>query len=176
MLKGEKIELKLVHEEHLTELFHHLSQLDMRGDYFPHTLTSWPQFKKTYEETGFWSQEFGRFLIMTPETKMVGSIYYFKTAIYSDALELGFLLFNHAYAGNGYMSEAIKLMTNYLFASKTMNRLQVNIAPDNLSSIKAVKNAGFEFEARRKQIMYIHGKHCDLDEYVLLRENWDTLK
>jgi ribosomal-protein-alanine N-acetyltransferase len=173
MLKGKKIELKLVVPEHLDSLFNHLSQLEIRGNYFPHTLSSFSQFKKSYEETGFWSNDFGRFLIMAPDTQMVGSIYYFKTAIYSDCLELGFLLFNPLDAGKGYMSEAIKLMVNYLFSSKTMNRLQVNIAREHIASIKAVVKVGFEFEATRKQVLYIHGKHHDLDEYVLLRENWE---
>jgi len=172
MINGEKIALRLVKEQDLEELYSKLSDLSHRGKYFPLTLSSHTQFKKHFFETGFWSEDFGRFLIFDKKERLVGSIYYFKTAIYSDSLELGYLIFDKMSNGKGYMTEALELMVDYLFSTKTMNRIQLRISPQNEPSIKLASKVGFQFDGTRKQIMFLHGKHIDLNDYVLLREMW----
>lgn len=151
MIHGEKITLRLVKEQDLEELYLKLFNLNLRGKYFPLTLSSHTQFKKQFSETGFWSEDFGRFLIFDKKELLVGSIYYFKTAIYSDSLELGYLLFDKMNYGKGYMTEALELMVDYLFSTKTMNRIQLRIAPENEPSIKLALKAGFQFDGTRKQ-------------------------
>ncbi len=176
MIQGHKVCLKLVSENEIEEVYRLLSNIENRGAYFPKTLTSFSAFKKQYLDTGFWTDQFGRFLIVDLDHNIIGSIYYFKTAIYSDALELGYLIFDPLNSGKGYMTEALQLMVNYLFSTKPMHRVQVNIDPRHTASIALAIKVGFEFEGRRKQIIYLEGKHCDLDEYVILRNQWEASK
>lgn len=174
MIQGEKINLRLVTEKDLTALHAALSNLSYRGEYFPHTFTSEANFRKNFNENGFWSEDFGRFIITDKEDNIVGSIYYFKTVIYSDALEIGFLLFGSQYHGKGYMTEALKMMVEYLFSVRTMSRIQVRISPEHMASKKVTLKVGFQFDGIRKKVMYLNGKHVDLEEYYLLRDDFDT--
>lgn len=64
-------------------------------------------------------------------------------------------------------------MVNYLFTTKYMNRIQLKIEPGNEPSIKVAEKCGFEFDGTRKQVIYNHGKHLDLNEYAILREDWE---
>lgn len=174
MIRGKKINLRLVTDQDVDVLFNLIMDVQNRGDYFPITLTSYSDFKKTFNETGFWSDSFGRFLITDQQDIIVGSIYYFKTVIYSDALELGYIIFSEANKGKGYTTEALKIMVDYLFKIKTMNRIQLRINSENIPSVKAAINAGFQFDGTRRQIIYLKGKHLDLDEYALLRGEWKS--
>ncbi len=176
MIQGEKINLRLVTEKDLSSLYTALSNLSHRGEYFPQTFTSEASFRKNFNETGFWSDDFGRFIIMNKNDNMVGSIYYFKTVIYSDALEIGYMLFGDEYKGKGYMTEAINMLVNYLFSTKTLNRIQACISPAHIASKKTVSKAGFQFDGLRRQKMYLHGKHIDLEEYCILREDFEKMK
>jgi RimJ/RimL family protein N-acetyltransferase len=176
MIRGEKINLRLVYERDLDEVYANIVNLDNRGEYFPQTLTSQTEFKNNFTQTGFWSENFGRFLIVSKENHLLGSIYFFKIAIYSDALELGYILFDPSNYGKGYGTEALKLMTDYLFNTKTLNRIQLAIAPAHEPSIKVAIKIGFEKEGTKQQVLYHQGRHIDLDEYVLLRSKWEIRK
>ena len=176
MIKGKNITLKLVHENDLDILYKNISDLSNRGEFFPLTLNSEASFKKQFHENGFWSEDFGRLLILNFDQVLVGSIYYFKTAIYSNALELGFIIFDNNSKGKGYTTEALSLTVNYLFSTKFMNRIQLKIAPDNEPSIKVALKCGFQFDGTRKQVIFNHGKHLDLNEYAILREDWENSK
>ncbi len=175
MLTGKNIILKLVQESDLDLLYKKISDLSNRGEFFPMTLSPQSAFKKQYYENGFWNESFGRFLIRDKEEVLIGSIYYFKTVIYSDALELGYILFNDKERGKGYTTQALSLMVDYLFKTKTMNRIQLRIDANNTPSIKVALKCGFHFDGTRKQIIYLNGKHQDLDEYAILREEWQLL-
>ncbi len=173
MIKGKKINLRLAREDDLDSMYQHINDLSIRGPYYPMTLLPEAEFKKTFYENGFWHDEFSRMLIVDHNDNMLGQIFYFKAAIYVDALELGYLLFNEAYHGEGYTTEALQLFVDYLFANKTMNRLQLRISPEHIASIKVALKAGFQFDGTRKQIMFLHGKHIDLDEYALTRQEYE---
>lgn len=102
---------------------------------------------------------------------IIGSIYYFKTVIYSDALEIGYILFDEQSRGKGYVTEALQMLTSYLFATKTIGRIQLRISLNHEASKKVSLKAGFQFDGVRKAILFLDGKHVDLEEYALLRKD-----
>jgi len=169
MIKGQKINLRLVQSKDIDELYTHICNLENRGQFFPLTLRSEVQFKQDYATTGFWREQFGRFIIEDKHSDMIGSIYYFNTVLYSDALELGFILFDEQFYGKGYMTEALTLMSDYLFTIKKIHRLQLGIMPDNLASIKVAEKCGYQHEATLKGFFYLDGKYHDMELYVKLR-------
>jgi len=169
MIKSEKINLRLVQSKDLDELYTNICNLENRGDYFPLTLRGEAQFKQDFAATGFWSEQFGRFIIENKNHEMLGSIYYFKTVPYSDTLELGFILFDKQFHNQGYISEALMLMTDYLFKAKKIHRLQLGILPDNLPSLKVAEKCGFYHEATLKAFFYNDGAYHDIELYVKLR-------
>jgi len=169
MIIGNKISLRLVTENDLQNLYNLISNLNNRGRYFPQTLMSEVDFKKKFYDTGFWTEDFGRLLIVDKQNRIIGSIYYFKIAIYSDALEIGYILFDEHSRGKGYTTEALIMLTNYLFSTKSIGRIQLRVSLDNEASKKVAIKAGFQFDGVRKAVLFLDGKHVDLEEYVKLR-------
>lgn len=48
-----------------------------------------------------------------------------KEPSYFNGLELGYILYNEGNRKKGYVTEAISLLTKYLFSTRTINRNQI---------------------------------------------------
>ena len=173
MIRGKGIELRTVRETDLDHLYALLSDIAKRGDFIPLKLPSEPVFKRQFHDTGFWNADFNRLLIVTPEDDIVGSIFCFKTIPYFDGLEIGYILFDQQRRGQGIVTEALSLFTDYLFQSMTIHRVQLIIADGNIASEKVAQKCGFTYEGTARQAMFQRGIHRDMKLYSLLRDELD---
>lgn len=169
MIRGKHVLLRTVRETDLDALFGLLSDLSTRGEHFPLRLLSEPQFRKDYRDTGFWSDSFGRLLICDPDDRVVGSIWYFQTAPYYDGLEIGYHLFDVHSRGRGYMSEALALLVEHLFAARKINRLQLTVMLGNEGSRRVAQKCGFRSESIVRGALFLRGENHDLEMFSLLR-------
>lgn len=78
------------------------------------------------------------------------------------------------YTGNGYMTEAIKLVLRFAFNSLKLHRIEANIQPHNTASISVVKRCGFSKEGYSPKYLKISGKWCDHERWAIIKENWKT--
>jgi ribosomal-protein-alanine N-acetyltransferase len=68
----------------------------------------------------------------------------------------------------GYATEAIIAGSKYMFNEKELHRIEANIIPRNIASIKAIEKAGFIYEGISKRYLNINGVWEDHMHYVLL--------
>ena len=73
-------------------------------------------------------QESGTLLIVTPADDP-GHIEFFPTVSYLDELELAYHIYNGEHRGLGATTEAVRLMTRYLFDTKRHNRIRRSFTP-----------------------------------------------
>ncbi len=73
---------------------------------------------------------------------------------------LGYRL-DKEHTGNGLMSEALKFVIKYLFYDLNMHRIEINILPENQSSVKLARKLNFKEEGVVKDFLYINGKWRD---------------
>ncbi|HEY9100526.1 GNAT family protein [Chitinimonas sp.] len=76
------------------------------------------------------------------------------------------------YWGEGWMSEALRAVLDYGFDNMNLHRVQAEIHPDNLASIRLVERLGFRLEGRHRQQGHWGGQFHDLDCYGLLAHEW----
>lgn len=74
--------------------------------------------------------------------------------------------------GNGYASEAVDRMVDYLFEQLNLHRVCANIDPRNTASICVMTKLGFRHEGLFRQSMWLKGEWVDEDWYAILREEW----
>ncbi len=84
---------------------------------------------------------------------------------------LGYYIFE-PYAGQGYMSEGMRLVINHSFKNLKLHRLEANIQPENIDSIKLVKRLGFAKEGYSPRYLKIAGRWRDHERWAILKENW----
>ncbi len=73
-------------------------------------------------------------------------------------------------AGRGLMTEAVRLATQYAFDEVGLHRLEANIQPENLASIRLVQRVGFRKEGFSPRYLRIGGVWRDHERWALLAD------
>lgn len=177
MLKGDKVCLRTFRSRDLEPFLDLHSDVKARGDHFPMVLFTETSIKQRFDKDGYWSEDNGCLLMVDPvDDRILGMMAFFKPVFYYSALEVGYIVFRPEDRGKGYTHEAMTLFIQYLFASKPVDRLQLQIEPDNIGSTRIAEKSGFTLEGRMRQAILAHGRHVDINVYSLLRSEFEASK
>ena len=69
------------------------------------------------------------------------------------------------------MTEAVQLLTDYLFATKKVNRVHLVIVPENSGSRRIAQKCGFALEGTVRGAFFNDGRSQDVLLYALLRDD-----
>lgn len=147
MLRGKFLQLRTVRKRDLDDLYAKLNDLEYRGSFFPLGIQAEPVFRRKFDEDGFWSKDEGMLLMIDPNDEVVGEIEFYPIIHYLSGYELSYLVFGSDHRGKGYTTEAVKLLTRYLF-EKHINRVQLAIHPENKASLRVAQKAGYTMEGQ----------------------------
>jgi len=126
-------------------------------------------FRREFADNGFWQKTEGMLVILTPETEIAGHIEFFRPVSYWDAFELSYQLYEERHAGKGYVTEAVQLLVDYLFANKKEHRIHLVIVPGNSASRRIAEKCGFTLEGTARGAFFNDGRNQDVLIYSLLR-------
>jgi RimJ/RimL family protein N-acetyltransferase len=177
MLHGNRISLRPVREADLDEVYSRHVDIRTRGAFFPLGVQSEPAFRRAFSESGFWQKDEGLLLVSTPDGHIAGHIEFFKPVSYWDAFELSYQLYDDRHAGRGYVTEAVQLLVDYLFATKKQHRIHLVIVPGNAPSRRIAEKCGFTLEGTVRGAFFNDGRNHDVLLYSLLRTDlrpWRT--
>lgn len=76
------------------------------------------------------------------------------------------------FAGQGLMSEGIRLVISHAFYTLDLHRVEANIQPENIASINLVKRLGFTREGFSQRYLRIDGQWRDHERWALTVEDW----
>jgi [ribosomal protein S5]-alanine N-acetyltransferase len=76
-----------------------------------------------------------------------------------------------AFAGRGYMTEALALVAQYAFTEMRLHRLEANIQPDNIASIAVARKCGFHKEGFSPRYLQVAGEWRDHERWALLADD-----
>jgi ribosomal-protein-alanine N-acetyltransferase len=171
MLHGRTITLRPMREADVDAMYAAHVDIRNRGAFFPLGVMSESAFRSQFGENGFWQKEEGTLVIVSPEDEIAGHIEFFKPVGYWDAFELSYQLYDDRFAGRGYTTEAVQLLTDYLFATKKQHRVQLVIVPDNGASRRIAEKCGFQLEGTVRGAFFNDGQNQDVLLYSLLRDD-----
>ncbi|MDP3916101.1 MAG: GNAT family N-acetyltransferase [Bacteroidota bacterium] len=129
------------------------------------------KISKQINEPGTWFQ----FAIVEKETKkVVGDlgVHFFDSE--NKQVEIGCTL-NKYFQHQGYATEAVKSVIDYLFKELNKHRIITSIDPDNKNSIRLVERIGFRKEAHFVESLWVNGKWVDDLIYALIEKDWEKL-
>jgi ribosomal-protein-alanine N-acetyltransferase len=75
------------------------------------------------------------------------------------------------YAGRGYMTEGLNLVTRFAFGELGLHRLEANIQPANVASLRLVRACGFRMEGFSPRYLKIGGEWRDHERWALLADD-----
>ena len=169
MLEGKSVNLRIMEREDLPLYVRWVNDPGFFGEYNPLEQTTRTEMEKNYDSA---PPEKRKFFIEKKDGTKIGVVNTFPVG---ELLEIGFTLIPSE-RGNGYGTEAVTILIDYLFLSKDLVRIQAYTDPRNTASQRVLDKVGFKKEGVVRKSMFIHGEWRDLLLYSILREEWKEPK
>ena len=105
--------------------------------------------------------------------KMLGDIAFHITRSNPRQAYLGYTLARSSW-GQGYASEAVRKILDYLFRVLDLHRVIADCDVDNTASIRLLERLGFRREAHYIESFWLEGENCWGSEYLyaMLQREW----
>jgi RimJ/RimL family protein N-acetyltransferase len=160
-------------KEDLPLLSEWFNKPEIFGEYNPLVQVSKAEMEKDFERRDF---EMTDFIAEKKDGSKIGLVSHF-TPMHpaGKQLEVGFFLVPSE-RGKGYGTEALKIIVDYLFLSRSTMRIQVQTDPRNLASQRILEKAGFVKEGTLRKNFFMRGELRDCLLYSILREEWKEPK
>lgn len=112
------------------------------------------------------------FIFRQSDSALVGglSLIHIRRGV-SQSGNLGYWM-GEAYAGQGYMTEAVGCLVNFSFETLALHRVEAACLLDNTASINVLKKSGFHEEGIARRYLEINGAWRDHRLFALLREDY----
>ena len=169
MLVGERVILRPLRSADVQTYFELSADIRKAGPFWPISVACEKGFRSRFEKTGIWSNEFSMLLVTDHEDVALGYVGFFPGAPYQNTREIGYRLFDPENHGHGVMTEAVSLTVAYLFASKTIDRVQAAVIVENVASRRVLEKVGFQKEGVLRSVVYLYGKNVDMELFSILR-------
>lgn len=123
---------------------------------------------------GFWGEEAGACAIVEAVGgRLLGTAQFYRSAPCIHGLELGYILHDPADRGRGHGAEAVKLLSDHLFAARPgFWRQQLVIEAWNTASWKLAERCGFVREGLMRSAGFGAGDPADCFLYARTRKDW----
>lgn len=141
-------------------------------DFFPNPYTprdahSWVRANKSYHLPNN--------LAVDVDGQAVGNIgFTVKDDIYRYNAEIGYWL-SEQYWGRGIMTEAVPIMTEYIFRNFQVNRIFACVLEGNVGSMRVLEHAGYVHEAVHRKAAIKNNQYLDEHIFALLRYEFDRM-
>jgi ribosomal-protein-alanine N-acetyltransferase len=173
MIKGSCFHLRHLKKDELPRYTELINHPDGKGDYLPLEMMLPGVVEQRFEEQSRSKEVMEIFVIIDEAGSIIGRVFHFKTVPYFNSREIGYGMFAPESRGKGIMSEAVQLLTDYLFNTMLINRLEIHMHVNNIASEKVAIKCGFQMEGIARGASFSRGKHSDLKMYALLRHEWE---
>jgi len=128
-----------------------------------------PHFQRNYRQHsrvkwGIYSKAHGG--------RLVGIIEAMDFSQKAERVTIGYYLAEE-YWGMGLTTEAVRVLTHFLFSQAAVNRIQAEVMPGNLASEQVLLKNGYRLEGLLRQFEYWPGKGIvDLQMFAILRSDY----
>ncbi len=84
--------------------------------------------------------------------------------------DIGIIIGEKEYWGNGLAVESIRLVSDYAFSRLNLHKLTAGCYIDNIGSGKAFEKAGFIKEGTREKHLFHNGEYQDIVQYGMIKK------
>lgn len=118
-----------------------------------------------------------RFMIVTQDGgRTIGVVGFFTSYTALDTVDVWYALTLPSERGKGYGSEAVRLLVDFLFTSRPLERVGATTDVENLASFRLLERLGFRREGTLKRALFHHGGWHDVYAYGVTRAEWAAWK
>lgn len=177
MLEGRRTNLRVAEIGDIPMLARAFSDPAFAGDYqqFPVQIPE-VHWERRIREHEMYHHEWVDFIVEDKSGAMVGWAAHYTSAPNFGWTEIGYATLP-AQRSRGHASEAASLLTDYLFLTRDLTRVQAVVDMDNMPSLRVLEKAGFRMEGvLRKALWCRKGSWSDGLMYAITRDDWGAPK
>ena len=165
LLEGKNTNLRVMEKEDLSLFAEWNNDPAFGGEFEPIEQGSRTEVEKWYDSLLSGGKSF---IIEKKDGSKIGQILCLPKGLY---YTIGYrVILNER--NKGHCTEAVKIMTDYLFLSKEIVRIEAETNPENIASKRVLEKAGFTKEGLIRKSVFIRGEWRDGILYSILREDW----
>lgn len=112
-------------------------------------------------------------IALRKDDTLIGSVTLFHPDFTHRRAEIGYAL-GRAHWGQGYMQETLKAVLTYAFEVLEFHRIEADVDPRNVASIRTLERLGFQREGYLRERWQVNGEIQDAIFYGLLRPDWEA--
>lgn len=105
--------------------------------------------------------------------KLIGNLGYHQIDNVAHAGEVGIMIGEKSIWGQGYGTEAMRLLLKHGFETLNLNRIFLRVYAENKRAIRTYEKVGFVHEGRMREALFKHGSYQDLLFMSVLRKEWE---
>jgi len=106
--------------------------------------------------------------------RLVGTVGHYVAHPVLEYLDVWYLLGDPAARGRGYGREAVFLLVDHLFRTRSIERVGATVDVGNVPSNRLMEGLGFRVEGTLRSSLFHHGQWHDVRIYGITRPEWAT--
>jgi ribosomal-protein-alanine N-acetyltransferase len=169
LLEGKSVNLRIMEKEDLNIVKEWVNDHEFIGEFSPILQETKASLEKQYDQLseGQW------FFVEKKDRTRIGYVCHYLVG--GKLAEIGYALIPSE-RGKGYGTEAVKVIVDYLFLSRSVVRIQVQTDDENRASQRILEKSGFRKEGIIRKSFFFRGEHRDQALFSILREEWKAPK
>ncbi|MDT8719572.1 GNAT family N-acetyltransferase [Clostridium sp. 19966] len=174
MYVGNKVRLREYREDDVKKAWEYINDSETKN-----LLTPGIPFPLTFNEEKKWfesissSKDTYNFAIETlSDSKYIGGCGINKIDWKNSVAIVGIFIGDKNYWGNGYGTDAMKTLINFIFNEMNINKIRLHVYSFNKRAIKSYEKCGFKQEGILRQEIFKSGKYYDEIVMGILKEEF----
>ncbi|NMA69790.1 MAG: GNAT family N-acetyltransferase [Desulfitobacterium sp.] len=128
------------------------------------------------EERFFLTQDSSdRYIVLNEKKTPIGTIGFRELNLPARSATLFIIIGEKEYWGQGYGTDALRVLIDYLFLQWNLHRLTVDTWDGNHRAIRAYEKLGFKVEGCLRQARFVQGEYRDAIIMGILRNEYESL-
>lgn len=178
LLQGEKVYLDAVRRDDLPQFTRWFGNLDLlmyllTGSLVPKTEDDELEW---FEHLRQKSNSYTFAIRLLKNDQLIGSIGLNTVEWRSRWSEVGIAVADPEYWGEGYGTDAMRIIVRYAFIELNLHRVELMVYSYNERGIGSYNKVGFKHEGTRRQAFFRDGQYHDIHVMALLQDEWLALQ
>ncbi len=144
-LSGKKVRIRPLEQEDWKDLYRWWNNPESLGEFIRSQLHSYKEFEKFLENVVFGQHQSTVLIIESVNDKSkVGDLSFWPSREGDYSITVGYALGEADQRSKGFMTEAVKILVDYLFESRNIERIDADTDLENFGSQKVLERKGFK--------------------------------
>lgn len=171
MIEGKIINLRPMESSDVELFYKWMTNQEYLGEYMDAEM----QYKDVCTENmkkGLSSSHIFFMIIENKEGTPIGLVNYLDSIASKVSIDFGMLIADKSYRGCGVGGETVGLLTNYLFNTKNIMRIQFMTRSDNEGMKALGQKSGFKLDGVLRKYSFDSGEYRDMCLFGMTRDDW----